>query len=120
MTAVLVCLAALLGLSALAPFWGWVMIVPFAYGAARAASGWRAARTGLAASGLLWLGAAAYLYAAGGSLIAGRMAAMFGLGRGGTMIAVTGLAAALAGGLGGYAGYAVRAAIGGPGRKEQK
>jgi hypothetical protein len=111
MIATLVCLSAILTLQIVAPFWWWIMIVPFACGAAAATSGWRAIRTGLLAAGLLWLGAGAYFYFTGSEIIAARMARMFGLGRPGPMIAATALVAALAGGLAGYAGYAVRALI---------
>lgn len=109
MTGILICLGAMLGFSLLAPYWWWVMIVPFAYGAAATTSGGRAARTGLLSAGLLWLGAGTSLYLNGSRLIATRMAAMFGLGKPWTMIAAAALVAALAGGLAGYAGHAVRA-----------
>jgi hypothetical protein len=110
MTAILACLAAMLALQLLTSFWWWVMVVPFAYGAA-ARSGGRAFRTGLAAAGLLWLGAALFFRLAGGQLIAERMAKMFGLGSSWLLVLATGLVAALAAGLAGYAGYAVRAAV---------
>ncbi|MBN2266166.1 MAG: hypothetical protein JW775_10175 [Candidatus Aminicenantes bacterium] len=112
MIAALVCLAAMLALHLATPFWWWVMAVPFAYGAATATSGWRAIRTGMLAAGLLWLGAGTFLYLAGGRIIAARMARMFGLGRPWTMVAATALVAALAAGLAGYAGCAVRGLIG--------
>lgn len=111
MIAVLACLLAMLVLEALTSFWWWVMIVPFAYGAAEAKSGWKAIRTGFFAAGLLWLGGAVYYYATGSRIIAGRMAAMLGLGRTWPMILMTGLVAAVAAGLSGYAGYAVRALV---------
>jgi hypothetical protein len=57
MIAALVCLLVMLVLELLTPYWWWVMIVPFAYGAGAARTGWRAFRTGLFAAGLLWLGA---------------------------------------------------------------
>ncbi len=57
MIAMLVCLLAMLALQILTPYWWWVMIVPFAFGAGIATSGWRAMRTGVLAAGLLWLGA---------------------------------------------------------------
>ena len=108
---VLISLAAMLGLSLAAPFWGWVMIVPFVHGMAAAKGLRQGAMTGLLAAGLLWLGAGVFFYFDGGRTIAGRLAAMFGLGRPWTMIAATALVAALAGGLSGFAGAAVRAAI---------
>jgi hypothetical protein len=118
MIATLVGAAVMLGLEIAAPYWWWVMIVPFAYGAAWAKSGGRAFRTGLLAAGLLWLGAGTTLYCTGSGLIAARMARMFGLGRPWTMIAATALAAAIAAGIAGYAGYAARAAFKRPAKKD--
>jgi hypothetical protein len=111
MTAVLICLLAMLGLQLLTPYWWWVMIVPFAYGAAAARSGWKAQRTGFSAAGLLWLGISLYLYLTGSGLIASRMARMLGLGKSWLMIVATALAGAVAAGVSGYAGYAVRRLI---------
>lgn len=108
MIAVLVCLLAMLALQVLTPFWWWVMIVPFAYGAAAARSGRKAFWTGFLAAGLLWLGAGAFFLLTGSRIIAARMAGMFGLGSAWLMVPVTALVAALAGGVAGYAGYAVR------------
>lgn len=107
MIAALACLAVILVLEVLTPFWWWIMAVPFAYGAAAARTGWRAFRTGLLAGGLLWLGASLWQYVHGGRLIASRLATVIGLGGGGLMVALTGLAGALAAGLAGYAGFAV-------------
>lgn len=114
MTAVLICLLAMLGLQLLTLYWWWVMIVPFAYGAAAAKSGWKAFRTGFSAAGLLWLGAGIFLYLTGSGLIATRMARMFGLGASWLMVPVTALVAAVAAGVSGYAGYAVRAVFNKP------
>jgi hypothetical protein len=118
MIAMLVCLLVMLALQVLTPFWWWVMIVPFAYGAAVATGGWRAVRTGLFSAGLLWLGAGTYFYLTGSHLITTRMARMFGLGRSWPMIAATALVAALAAGLSGYAGLAVRRLFRKPAGKE--
>jgi hypothetical protein len=109
MTAILVCLIAMLGLQLMTAFWWWVMIVPFAYGAAAARSGWKAIGTGFSAAGLLWLGSSLFLYLTGSGLIATRMARMFGLGNSWLMVFVTALIAAIAAGVSGYAGYGVRA-----------
>jgi hypothetical protein len=111
MIATLVCLLAILALQIAVPFWGWIMVVPFIYGAALAKSGGPALRTGFFAAGLLWLGAAAFFFFTGSRLIAARMAAMFGLGRPWTTVAATALVGAIAAGLAGTAGYAVRAAF---------
>lgn len=111
MTAILVCLMAMLGLQLLTSYWWWVMIVPFAYGAATARSGWKALGTGFYAAGLLWLGSSLFFYLTGSGLIATRMARMFGLGKSWLMVPVTALIAAVAAGVSGYAGYAVRALV---------
>jgi len=108
MTAILVCLAVILVLQLLTPFWWWVMIVPFVYGAAAARSGWTAFQTGFIAAGLLWGAGSAYYYLFGSRIIAGQVAAMFGLERAGLMIAATALVAAGAAGAAALAGYAVR------------
>ncbi len=108
MIAFAVCLLVMLVLGLLTPYWWWVMIVPFACGAA-AGSGWKAIRTGFLAAGLLWLGASGYFFLTGSRIIAGRMAAMFGMGKPWLMIPATGLVAGLAAAFSAYAGYAVRA-----------
>ena len=51
MIAMLVCLLAMLGLQLMTPYWWWVMIVPFAYGAAVATSGWTGHPDGLLGRG---------------------------------------------------------------------
>ena len=114
----LVCLLIMLALQILAPQWWWIMAVAFANGAAVAATGWRAVWTGGLAGGLLWLGAGTYFYLTGGRIIAGRMARMFGLGQPWTMIAATSLVAAVAAGISGYAGSAVRKLFNRPEKKE--
>jgi hypothetical protein len=119
MTAVLICLLAMLGLQLLTLYWWWVMIVPFAYGAAAARSGWKAFGTGFSAAGLLWLGSSLFLYLTGSGLISTRMARMFGLGKSWPLIFVTALVAAVAAGVSGYAGYAVRGLFKKSGRQER-
>jgi hypothetical protein len=111
MTAILVCLPVMLALQLLTSFWWWVMIVPFAYGAAAARSGGKALWTGFCAAGLLWLGMSLLLYLTGSGIIATRMARMFGLGKSWLMVVFTALVAAIAAGVSGYAGHAVRALV---------
>lgn len=118
MISILVCLLAMLALQIITPYWWWVMIVPFAFGAALATGGWRAIRTGLLSAGLLWLGAGTYFYLTGSHLIATRMARMFGLGKSWPMIAATALVAALAAGFSGYAGFALQKLFRRPAKKE--
>jgi len=108
MIAVIVGLLIMLGLQVLTPFWWWIMIVPFAYGAAAARSGARALSVGFISAGLLWLGSSLYFYFTGSRIIAGRISRMIGLGDPVLVILTTALAAALAAAISGYAGYAVR------------
>jgi hypothetical protein len=107
MTAVLVCAVIMLVLHLLTPYWWWVMIVPFAYGAT-AKSGWKALRTGFLAAGLLWLGGGLYFFLTGSGIVAARMARMFGLVVSWLMIPVTALIAAIVAAFAGTAGYAIR------------
>ncbi|OGD24506.1 MAG: hypothetical protein A2Y56_15680 [Candidatus Aminicenantes bacterium RBG_13_63_10] len=111
MIAVIVCLGIMLILQVLTPFWWWIMLVPFAYGAAAARSGRRALWTGFLSAGLLWLGAGLHFYFSGSRIIAGRMARMIGLGRPWLLVAAAALVAALAAAVSGYAGWAVRSAL---------
>jgi hypothetical protein len=109
MIAVLVCLLVMLVLQVLTPFWWWVMIVPFAFGAAAAKAGGRALSTGFLSAGLLWLGSSLYYFLTGSRTITERMAKMFELGGSWLMIPATALIAGIAAAVSGYAGYAVRA-----------
>ena len=108
MMAVLICLLAMLVLHILTPFWWWLMIVPFAYGAAAAKSGGKALRTGFLSAGLLWLGSSVYFYLTGSGIITARVAKMFGLPASWPMMLITALIAGIAAAFSGYAGYAVR------------
>ena len=109
MIATLICLLVMLVLHILTPYWWWVMIVPFAYGAAAAKSGGKAMRTGFLSAGLLWLGSSLYFVLTGSGIIMGRVARMFGLPASWPMVAITALIAGVAAAFSGYAGYAVRA-----------
>jgi hypothetical protein len=108
MIAVIICLIVMLGLQLLTPFWWWIMIVPFAYGAAAARTGAKALIVGFASAGMLWLGSSLYFYLTGSRIIAGRISRMVGLGKPGLVILATALAAGLAAAISGYAGYAVQ------------
>jgi hypothetical protein len=93
--------------------WLWVALVPLAFGLAAHASPARAAGRGSAAGGISWLGAALVFYLTSSGIIAGRVAAMFGLGRnrGWLMVLLTGLLGALVAGLAAYAGASLRALL---------
>ena len=103
-----ICLGFLLVLQLLTPYWWWIMIVPFAYGLSVGRSGWKAARTGLLSAGLLWAGWSTYLYLTGSGKVAGRMAAVLGIGRSWLMILLTAFVAAAAAAVSGYAGFCVK------------
>lgn len=119
------CLVVMLVLHLLTPYWWWVMVVPFAFGAAFGGSGWKAFRTGFVSAGTLWAAAAAWFYLSGAQVITARTAAMFKLGSPVLMIAAAALTAAVAAGVSGCAGFAVRSlvrprAVGLPGWQRRK
>lgn len=91
--------------------WTWIAGVPLAFGLAARASVRRAAGRGAAAGLLAWMGGALVLYLSSGRIIAGRMAAMLGLGRGWLMIPAAGLLGALLAGLAALAGASLRRAL---------
>jgi len=93
--------------------WIWVALVPLAFGLAANASPARATGRGALAGALCWLGAGLYFYLTSAGIIAGRVAAMFGLGagRGWLMVVLTGLLGALVAGLAAFAGASLREAI---------
>jgi hypothetical protein len=93
--------------------WLWVALVPLAFGLAAKASPGKTTMRGFAAGGLSWLAASLYFYLTSAGIIAGRMAAVFGLGpgRGWLMLLLTGLLGAFVAGLAAFAGASLRAAI---------
>ncbi len=111
MIAAFICLLVMLVLHVLTPYWWWVMIVPFAYGAAAAKSGGKAMRTGFVSAGILWLGSSIYFLLIGSGIITGRVANLFGLQASWPMVLITALIAGIAAAFSGYAGYAVRAIL---------
>jgi len=94
--------------------WAWVALVPLAFGLASGAQPLKAAGRGAAAGLISWLGAGLFFYMTSGLIIAGRMSAMFGLGRsrGWLMVIITGLAGAMVAGLAAFAGASLREAMG--------
>jgi uncharacterized membrane protein YeaQ/YmgE (transglycosylase-associated protein family) len=90
--------------------WIWVALVPLIFGLAAKVSLIKATGRGAFAGGLSWLAASLYFYFTSGRIIAGRMAAMFGLGpgRGWLMVLLTGLLGAFVAGLAALAGASLR------------
>ena len=90
--------------------WLWVAGVPLAFGLASGATTSRATWRGAIAGGAAWLGMALYFYLSSAELIAGRVAAMFGIGagRGWLLVLITGLVGALVAGLAAFAGASLR------------
>ena len=103
----------IVGLELAIPFWAWIAAAPFAFGLALGKSCCWAAWRGAAAGALSWLGASLYIYFTSGRIIAGRVAAMFGLGmgRGWLMVIITGLLGAIVAGLAAFTGASFRAAM---------
>jgi len=90
--------------------WLWVAGVPLAFGLASGASGSRATWRGAIAGGAAWLVTALYFYLTSADIIAGRVAAMSGIGagRGWLLPVLTGLVGALVAGLAAFAGASLR------------
>ena len=93
--------------------WTWVALVPLAFGLAAHCSPARAAGRGAAAGGTSWLVMSLYFYFTDSRIVAGRVAAMFGLGadRGCLMIVLTAALGLLVAGLAAYGGASLRAAL---------
>ena len=111
MIGIFVCLAAMLVLQIVTPYWWWIMVVPFLYAVVLGRTGWSGFRTGLLSAGLLWLAAGLYYLLTGSDVIAGRVGQMFPLGSGWGVLAATAVLAALAGGFAGSTGYLLKAAL---------
>lgn len=109
MKGVAVCLAIMLMLQLLTPFWWWIMLVPLGFGMWAARSVWHGMGVGMVSAGLLWLGASLYYWLSSGQFIAGRVAAMLGAGLGlnsvGLLFVLTALVAVVPAGLAGTTGY---------------
>lgn len=90
--------------------WLWVAGVPLAFGLASGASASRTTWRGAIAGGAAWLGTALYFYLFSAELIAGRVAAMSGIGagRGWLLLVLTGLVGALVAGLAAFVGASLR------------
>jgi hypothetical protein len=110
---ILILALAIVGLELAVPFWAWIAAAPFVFGLVFGKSCGRATACGAAAGGLSWLGASLYFYLTSGRIIAGRVAAMFGLGlgRGWLLVIITGLVGAIIAGLATLAGASLRGAL---------
>ncbi len=109
MKGVAVCLAIMLVLQLLTPFWWWIMLVPLGFGTWAAHSVWHGTAVGMLSAGSLWLGASLYHWLSSGQFIAGRVATMLGAGLGLNSVALlfvlTALVAVVPAGLSGATGY---------------
>ncbi|MEM1125834.1 MAG: hypothetical protein AAGI71_04215 [Bacteroidota bacterium] len=108
---ILLCLLLLAVLHLTTSFWGWILIVPFAYTVVREHRVGRGLAIGAASGGLLWLGMALYLLMGDAALVTDRVAAMAGVETPAVLAAVTGVIGLLGAGLSGGAGAAVRSAL---------
>ncbi len=108
---ILVCLLAMFGLQWLFPAWWWIMAVPFVWCLFKADSGWRGFLIGMLSAGILWLGGGLFYLTTCGELIARRVATMLQIDSPWILVVVMVLIAAVAGGLAGYTGGLLRAAL---------
>ena len=107
----LLCLCALLILQITTPFWWWILLVPFVYGVAFAATGWKGFRTGMLSGGLLWFFTGLYHLLTKSDIIAQRMAAMMKVNSPWFLLLITAFIAALCGGFAGGTGFHVKKVI---------
>jgi hypothetical protein len=103
----------ILALELALPFWAWVAAAPFVHGLLFEKKSGRALVRGFAAGGLIWLGGSLYFYLTSSRIVAGRVAAMLGLGqsRGWLMVLATGLLGAIIAGLAAFAGSSLMGAL---------
>ncbi len=108
----LVCAIAIGALQLLTSFWWWVLVVPFAYGAAGGTrSGWDGFRSGALGGGGLWFLAGLWQATTSGRLVAERVAVMLQVGSPWVVLAATALLAMIVGGLAGGTGHLFREAL---------
>lgn len=108
---VALCLVIIFLIQLIMPFWWWVMVVPFVFGLLRGRSGRDAFLFGALSGGVLWMAASIFLYLTGSRIIAGRIAAMMGLGFSPLLIILTALIAAISSGIAATSGFAVKRVI---------
>ncbi len=89
--------------------WWWPAVAAYAVGFWLPRSAGSAFASGFAGTALAWAGLAAFLDWRNQHLLSGRIALLFHLPAGWATIALTGLLGGLMGGLGAWAGYALRA-----------
>lgn len=108
MIAVLVCFLLMLVLQLATPFWWWIMIVPFFYGASKARSMRESVKIGMISAAALWLVMSGYQWLAGSGDVSQRVIAMVGWESSGILVIITTLVAALASGSAACSGYCLR------------
>lgn len=108
MKGTLLCLCTLLILQITTPYWWWILLVPFVYGVAFAATGWKGFRTGMLSSGLLWFFTGLYHLLTKSDIIAQRMAVMMKVNSPWILLLITAFIAALCGGFAGITGFFVK------------
>lgn len=85
------------------------MVIPFIHNVITATSGRDGFTRGATCAGVVWLAASLYLFLTSSSIIAERVADMFFVRFGWTLIIITALVAVIAGGLAGSSGYFIKA-----------
>ncbi|MDB5102568.1 MAG: hypothetical protein JWP91_257 [Fibrobacteres bacterium] len=106
--ALLILFAAALAGGYIFPWW-WPAIAAYGIGFWLPRNAASAFASGFAGAGLAWAGLAAFLDWRNHHLLSGRIAALFHLQTGWAVVALTGILGGLMGGLGAWAGYALRA-----------
>ena len=101
----------LLVLLLLTPFWWWIIILPLGFGLLFLDSGWKGFLTGMTASGVLWFSTSLILWLTNSRIIAGRIADLLKVGSPLLLVLITGILAAIVGGISGMTGVMMRKVV---------
>jgi hypothetical protein len=96
-------------LQILTPFWWWILVIPFLYGAAFSRSGFRAFLSGMFSAGLLWLLASLHLYLTNAQIVIAKINEMFGIHSPLLLLMITIGIGMACGGFSGSSGYFLKA-----------
>ena len=95
----------------LTPFWWWIFVIPFLYGASLSRSGFRAFVSGMASAGLLWFLAALHLFLTNSQIIVSKIDQMLGTSAPLLLLFATTVIGMVCGGFSGSSGYFLREII---------
>lgn len=108
---ILVAMVVLALLSWFLPVWWWIVVVPLAYGLWRSRSGPRAFLAGFLTAGVVWGGAAVWLFANGAARVTERVAVLLQVPEAWMLLAILTVVAGVVGGFAASGGFYLREAF---------